>query len=672
MQIYLIILFILFGFSLSKAQEQVALIDSLIQEINTAQSDTSLANIYLELADNYKYLDQDSTLKYVNLAKASIVETYYPKGLATATGYEAGIYFMRGEYEKVAETARIGLQEIEGVENLEKLRADLLRIIGVSYGSRGIYDLSLKFFLDSQNIYKAIGDSAAIITSLNNIGVVHLKLNDFEEALEIFEELSRIADFNNPDNVTIPVNLGFIYYELGQLQRAKDQLQQALNYPGEIDKRAYGLSYFKLGEIYSLEGKFDEAIDAFNASIAVYAGLDNELEKVQSLNGIARVYLEQNDYLAAETYANQALDISTRFNGLPQKRNSLETLYLLNKKNQQPSKALSFLERFHEVSDSLQNAEVDSEIARLSAEYEFYQKENELLIKQKEQELKNQAQINRQKLISIGLIIVVGLALILIIFMHRTNLHKKETNKLLSLKNDEIQDKAEKLEQSNVVKNRLFSILAHDLRGPLSSLYGAFHLIESNAVSQEELDRIIPDVAKRFKYTSTLLNNLLQWSQSQMEGYKVEPSRFDLISLIEEKKQLLKTKLDEKEINLTLPEGEYVVYADRNMIDLVVQNLISNSTKYCFKGGQIEVSITGQDEEGARVSIKDSGIGIKSEDIEKLFSDGFYTTEGTYSEKGTGLGLMLCKDFITRNNGEIWVESNYGKGSTFHFTIPHP
>ncbi|GAB5407922.1 MAG: hypothetical protein BalsKO_02870 [Balneolaceae bacterium] len=107
------------------------------------------------------------------------------------------------------------------------------------------------------------------------------------------------------------------------------------------------------------------------------------------------------------------------------------------------------------------------------------------------------------------------------------------------------------------------------------------------------------------------------------------------------------------------------------MIDLVVQNTISNSIKYCLKGGKIEISIFSH-KEGAQVSIKDSGIGIKPENIQRLFSDEFYTTEGTFSEKGTGLGLMLCKDFVTRNNGKIWVESEVGKGSTFHFTIPHP
>ncbi|GAB5407923.1 MAG: hypothetical protein BalsKO_02880 [Balneolaceae bacterium] len=535
MRIYLFILLFLSGASLSKGQESPTLVDSLFKEIKTVKPDSSLVNTYLELADFYKYLDQDSTLKYVSLAKTISTESNYPKGFARATGYEAGVYFLRGDYDKVTETAQEGLQKIEGMENLEKIRADLLRVVGVSYGSSGNYDLSLKFFINSRRIYESLSDSVSVITTLNNIGVIHLKLNNFNEALDIFLELNRIADFDDPKNVTIPVNLGFIYYELDQMEKAKEQLQRAINYEGEIDSRAYGLSYFKLGEIYHKEKDFSKAIESFNASIDVYINLQNELEKVQSLNGLARVYLDLNDLERAENYANNALEISINYEGLPQRKNSLETLYLIHKGGEQFSKALSFFELFQEVSDSLQNTEVNSEIARLTAEYEFYQKENELILLQKEQELNNQAQINRQRLLLIGALIILGFAILLIIIMYRTNLQKKETNKLLSLKNDEIQDKAEKLEQSNTVKNRLFSILAHDLRGPLSSLYGAFHLIELNAASKEELDKLIPDVAKRFKYTSTLLNNLLQWSQSQMEGYKVEPSNFDLISLIEEK-----------------------------------------------------------------------------------------------------------------------------------------
>lgn len=671
MRIYLFILFFLFGFSISKAQESSTVIDSLFDEIRFAQSDTSLANTYLGLAKHYKYQDPDSTLKYVTLAKTVSQGSSYAKGIAKAAGYEAGVYFLRGEYKKVAETARFGLQQIEGVDNLEKLRADLLRIIGVSYGSIGNYDLSLRFFLDSQNIYETLNDSTSVITSLNNIGVVHLKLNNFEEALEIFLELNRVADFSDPNNVTIPVNLGFIYYELNQIQEAKEQLQRALNYAGDIDQRAYGLSYFKLGEIYATENDYANAIEAFNASIGIFKDLKNELQQVQSLNGLASVYLELNDLQEAEVLANKALEISTRHKGLPEKKNSLKTLYFINKRSNKFSEALNYFESFQEVSDSLQNGEVNSEIARLTAEYEFYQRENELLLQQKEQELKTQAQINRQKLLLIGSVIIIGLALLLIIFMYRTNLHKKETNTLLSLKNAEIQDKAEKLEQSNSVKNRLFSILAHDLRGPLSSLYGAFHLIELNTIPKEELDKIIPDVAKRFKYTSTLLNNLLQWSQSQMDGYKVAPSAFDLISLLEEKSLLLQTKMEEKNITLTLPKGEYIVYADRNMMDLVVQNLISNAIKYSFKSGKIDISITNH-QENVKVSIKDTGIGIKPENLNRIFSDEFYTTVGTNSEKGTGLGLMLCKDFVARNNGEIWVENDPDTGSTFYFTIPNP
>ena len=643
---------------------------------NTAlaqKTDTALVNSYLKQAEALRHINPDSTILLTQKALASISTPDYPWGRAKSDWLIAGDRFIKADYDAVLDFAQSGLLHIEPDTSLRgiRLKGDLIRMLGIAYGSLGNYELSLINFLESRSIYEDIGDVQGTITSLNNIGVVYIRLENFEEALKIFLELDSLTTDDDPSRVTIPVNLGFIYYDLGNLELAKMQLNRALNFPGNVDKRAYGLSNFKLGQIYYTEKNYDAAVEAFNASIQIYKELQNDLEQVQSLNGLAILYLELNDLDKSTMHAREALRIAETRNALPEKKIALEALYQIAKKSGDTPEALRYHEEYKITSDSLQNSRINEEIGRLTAEYEFKKRENELVLDQREKELESAAAISRQRVLLYGSIVIILFAVLIIFVMYRNFLQKQDTNRLLSLKNKEIQDQAEELKTTNDVKDRLLSIIAHDLRGPLSSLHGIITLIEMNAASQEVLAEIIPQVTKQFKYTSNLLNNLLQWAQSQMDGYRVKPEAFNIVELMHEKKTLLQTRLDEKNLELELPEAEYIVYADRNMTDLVLQNLISNAIKYCNQGDSITACITNKNG-AADISIKDTGIGIPEDKLNKIFADSFYTTEGTANEKGTGLGLMLCKDFVERNQGVLTLESEFGKGTTISFTLPHP
>lgn len=643
----------------------------LLAELDRTEEDSSRIDLLLKIADLYRFKYPDSTYKYT--VKAQKILTNSPDKLRRARTnlYMAWYHFIRGEYNECLEQARSGMITIEGIQGAEKIRVDLLRAEGAAFGSLGNYDRSLEAFYETLRLYELLMDENGVNIALNNIGVIYLKLEQFEKALDIFLQLEETIDLTNPASVTIPVNLGFIYFELNDFEQAKEWLYQALNFNGKIDIRAYGLSYFKLAQIFQLERDFDMAITYFNRSIAYYEELGNELENVQSFNGLATAYLENGDIDNALTYANIALETAERYDALPQKKESLFTLYQIAKQQNDPVQALAYHEAFKVISDSLQNAVISDEVGRLAAEYDFQKREQELVAAKEQSELLSEAKITQQRFYLIGAITIIIFAGLAIFGIQRNYRQKKESNLLLSKKNDEIRDQAEKLRQSNMVKDRIFSMIAHDLRGPLSSLYGVISLIEMNKASKEDLDEMMPMVTKRFMYTSTLLNNLLQWAQSQMDGYRVVPDGFDMTALLEEKRQLLQTKIDEKKISLNLPTQEHFVYADSNMIDLVVQNLISNAIKFCHVHDTITISIHSENEM-AHIKVTDTGIGIKEEKLAYIFSDQFYTTLGTMNERGTGLGLMLCKEFVEKNGGTIWVNSVEGEGSTFTFTLPYP
>ncbi|MBO6794192.1 MAG: tetratricopeptide repeat protein [Balneolaceae bacterium] len=633
------------------------------------RNDTTLFNTYTQRAEQFKFTNLDSTLVYANKAKEIVSEELHPEKSALALGLVTWVHFMKGDYDQSLEAADRALQLVSNIESAEKLKIDLLHDQGTIYGAMGMYELGLRKFFEILDYYDPDENPEGYYVTLSNIGVMYMRLELFENALEIFLRLDAEMPTDIAARVSIPVNLGFIYYDLKQFENAKLQLYRALAQEGNIDPRVYGLSNFKLGQVFNAEGNHEEAIEVFNASIDLFESRKNELETVQSLNGLSQAYLGNGNLPKALEFAEQGYKIADRFNAIPEKQATLQSLYLVTKKMGDLEAALKYHEEYKATSDFLKNSETNSQITRIATEYEFKQREAELMAANRQSNLMNNAKIQQQQTLLIASLTAIFLAALAIIGMYRNYHQKKENNYLLSLKNKEIQDQAEKLRQSNRVKDRIFSMIAHDLRGPLSSLYGVISLIEMNKTSQEELDRLIPNVARRFKYTSTLLNNLLQWAQSQMDGYKINPEVFDISYIIKNKYALLQTSIEDKNLQVSTPVGEILVFADLNMIDLVVQNLLSNAIKFSHRDDEICIKAT---REGDMVSVafKDNGVGIKDEFIPHLFSDSFFTTKGTMDEKGTGLGLMLCKEFIEKNGGTIHVESSYGVGTTISFTLP--
>lgn len=634
------------------------------------RADSSTVNTLNELGVAYRYTALDSTMKYARLALNISEEIDFKKGYLYATYLITTVHFNRGEYQQVFELANEALDKTAPLK-YPRERALLNQLIGISYASQGRYQPGLSYFFNAHDLFKKLGDENGVFQNLNNIGVSYLKLEDFESALNIFLELDSLRTLE-PATISIPVNLGFIYFELGEIEKAESELMRVLNFEAEnFDQRALGLANFKLGEIKLLRNEYSAALDHFNRSIEVYQKLGNDLEKIQSLNGIARTKLAQGKLKEALTYANRAFTIAENQQGLPQKHTSAKTLYEVHKATGNFEQALHYLELHKSLSDSLQNEEISRRVGRLEAEYEYRERELQLRETQQQQNIENAKQVaNRNTFILISLSLLL-IAVVVAIFQFRNSRLRKKANELLREKNEQIELQAKRLEELNDIKTHLFSIISHDLRGPLSSLYGFITLSEMKELTQEQTQQMIPELAEKFKYTSNLLNNLLNWAKSQLEGYKVSPEHFNLNDLSVENQKTLSPQSKDKNIEVQnlLPES-VPVYADKNMISLVLLNLLSNAIKFTPENGLIKLSAEIK-EEAVEFSISDNGIGISDDKLQLLFSDSsFYTTVGTNEEKGTGLGMILCKDFIQRNNGTFWVESEKGEGSTFYFTIP--
>jgi signal transduction histidine kinase len=244
--------------------------------------------------------------------------------------------------------------------------------------------------------------------------------------------------------------------------------------------------------------------------------------------------------------------------------------------------------------------------------------------------------------------------------------------KEVTLRTEEIAREHSQLEDANAVKDKLFSVVSHDLKGPLKTLKGLMDGVQLGALTREELQDLMKRIGEQLNLTSDFLDNLLQWSRTQLQGESFIPQkeRFSMRELVQQCARLLSPEFDHKRIQLKLTvNNDAFVMADPNMIETVVRNLITNALKFTQPGGRVEVIVSRQDEL-VRVDVRDNGIGISAESLDKLFTLQGVTTAGTREEKGTGIGLVVCKEFIERNNGRIKVTSFPGTGSMFSFTVP--
>lgn len=239
--------------------------------------------------------------------------------------------------------------------------------------------------------------------------------------------------------------------------------------------------------------------------------------------------------------------------------------------------------------------------------------------------------------------------------------------------NEKLKVSESKQKELNETKDKLFSIVAHDLKAPLDSIHSFLDLFLHYDILGEKESRIIAkDLYQTVKNTSLLLTNLLHWARSQMGEISINLVVINLNDIIENNIQLFKNIAETKKINLlSNVKKDTIVLADNDMLDFTIRNLLSNAIKFTPQKGQIQINVKLKSNDFVKIEIQDSGIGIPKKNLKKLFSDTEHiSTIGTENEKGTGLGLKLSKEFVERNGGKIWVESEVNKGTSFYFTVP--
>jgi signal transduction histidine kinase len=417
----------------------------------------------------------------------------------------------------------------------------------------------------------------------------------------------------------------------------------------------------------------NKAIDYLKQAWTIFGKLELYQYEAEFKQGIGIILYKQGKYKSAIDAFEQSIELNDKFNrGYKIKTTSHNLLSKAYEKTGDYKTAIKHMKLFILYSDSLAQKEKYEQIATIEKQYETVKKENKIVRLQAEQELTLIQLRKNKQLKQLGMATAL-LLLLLVFFISMKYIDKIKSNQLLKEKNQLIEQSEQELRLLNASKNKFFSIIAHDLKNPLHTILGYSYLLN------KDYDRFNEEARRKFAlniHQSTnnifrLLQNLLEWSRSQTGRLNFSPAVVEYQRILDNSLSVLRSMADQKNIVIKAEnDPELEIFADPLMIETVLRNLIGNAIKFTPEGGQIDVSAKRENGQ-ILVSVSDTGIGITEEDTKNLFLiDSKVKRKGTNNEDGSGLGLILCQEFVDKHDGKIWVESTLGKGSAFTFSIP--
>ncbi|HPR17485.1 MAG TPA: tetratricopeptide repeat-containing sensor histidine kinase [Candidatus Cloacimonadota bacterium] len=512
--------------------------------------------------------------------------------------------------------------------------ANACKEIGTIYNKWGKYSEAREYYFKALQSYEKLDDKKQTANILNEIGSNYRKEKAYHKAIEYQEKSLQIKkEINYKYGMAASLNgLGISWKMLGEYSIALKYYHEALQIQEEIkDEMGAAATISNIGLIYQAMGDDDQALRNFLKSEQLARKIGYNELLINNLLAISDVYETKNDFQNALSYFSLSVTIK----------------------------------------DSIFNQDKHKQFAEMQTKYETVEKEKENEQLKHDLELNNLI-ISRQKEQRNFLLSIVGIILIFSGFIFLLYKQKLKAFRALQKANDIIRRQKQELEIMNKTRDRFFSIIAHDLRNSIGSTQMGVELLDNTAeLSAEELNLVVGEMKTSVKNLSNLLENLLAWARLQIGKTHADPVCFDLTEIVQEISATFKAKLSQKNLalNVDLPAVN-PIFADRNMVRSILHNLLSNAIKFSHENAEIRISQK-IDDKNFRISISDDGVGMSEDMLSRLFRvDEVVTTPGTYQEKGTGLGLILCQEFAEQNGGKIRMESKFGSGTTATLILP--
>lgn len=631
---------------------------TLRNKLNIATSDSMRVEAYVRLFNYYEYSGPDSATAYINKGIQEFTDKKYQYGIARLTTLQARQDGIQGRRDMAR---RKYAQALEIYTKLNNRRGIALVENGI-----GVIDLKTNneadatvHFMRAMKEFEAEHDTDGIVSTYLKLGVANEQSRNGARALECYNKALELVQTNKPENATqrcdILNNIGIVYAKRDDMKKAIPYFEQALEAESPLRPAMristltnLGMAYDNLGEDVKALMYYDQALEITKNKklpedeVRILLNRSNVLRKKDPSQGIEE--LEQAAAVAQQIDSKLLLmDIYDDMAELYESRKDYKNAYQV-------------LRKMRRMADSTYSLQKAKEIANLQSVYELERSNARV------NELETLSRKNEEKRNAIIIVAtVLGITLLLLLFVYRRS---KKLNELLAKREKELQ-------KSNAIKDKMFSIIGHDLRGSMGNIPMMLQMLKEDMVFDEEKKYIIDSLSENAQASTETLDKLLYWGQSQIKGIGLKQETFSTKRQIENALHLAKNSADIKQISITdKTAGDINVYADIAHFDFIMRNLLFNAIKFTYSNGTVEVYAHKNKKPGfITFEVKDNGIGISKEQMANIFEPFGTSTRGTANEKGTSIGLMLCKEFVKENGGEIWVESEPGKGSSFYFSL---
>ncbi len=669
-----LLFFVLLFFSINLSYSQTKIIDSLSTQLkalkanfNYSRQDTTLINLLNTLGREFYEYEIDSAFFYSKKALELSKNVAYTKGSIAALNNLANYYSDIGAHDKSILCFNQILPMAKEIQNDQQL-IDTKISLAKAYNIKENYELALQESLEGIEIAKKIKNSRSLALFYFRLSKIYSDLGLFKEAI-IYE--NKVISIYSKLNLQKKCGQEYIvisryYAEIMNLKDAKTYLNKGINIVSKNKDWAWlSIGYRIKGEIYLKEKNYEEALQWLKKSESILQQIDDQkIEDIYLLHDLAEAYRGINLDSISEQYANQSLSKAKFGNKTDLIKNNFKTLYHLYKKKDDPVKALKYFELHEELSDSLKKLSKNRNLLTLKAQMD-HENQKELLIAE------NKKAIHEQNQLFYTIIAIISILLLLTILVILNERTQKKLNQELQIRQNNLEQKKIKLLEINTAKDKLFSLISKNLKGPIESLKNILQLFDKGEIDSDEFLNYVPKIRRDIDHLFFNLNNILAWGRTQMKGMYAVPSKYALEDLVFENMSIISEFAETKNIKIInlLPENT-LTWSDPDQINIVLRNLIHNAIKFTPQKGIITISA--QDFDGLwQITVTDTGVGMDQKTRAPLFKGGYNTSkDGTNKEKGTGIGLSICKELIAYNRGEIWVESSFGKGSSFHFTLP--
>ncbi len=558
--------------------------------------------------------------------------------------------------------------------------AESWRMLGNTYEMMGDYLDMLTSYQRSLDIATQINNTTQIAKANINIGWFYEQEGEYDQAERLMEKVGELSNQTGDS-----VQSAYVNTNLAELALRRHQYDLALQYANRGLAFARGLrdepqvaNYNNdIGNILVARGETTAALAYYLQALDYYTASNERVGMTATKCLLAQAYLQLKDYPQALRYAQDALAEARTIRRKLEIQGSARVLSDIYEAKGDYRNALRYSHLYKDYSDSLASDLSRQQILTRAAEYDYQQQASRLREAQAEKDAGYERALRKDALkIAVTVSLLAVLTLIAFI-LQRGRAANRRMNRLLREKNEKIEEQKEVLEQqavqlllSNQQKDKLFSLVAHDLRGPLNYLKGLLDFLKERKLSDQEIGTMLIELRHHVDYSTELVSNLLYWASSQLNGSVVTPVLLPVGELVEETLASFVSSAKEKEVLLTTEiPGHLVGYADKDMMQVVVRNLVSNAIKFCRSGGMVTVSGIRKAAD-IEISVTDTGIGMKEDALDRIRRKESFSSYGTAREKGTGLGILLVHEFAEANKGRFYVESEWGKGSRCYFTIP--